>query len=102
MKGDTGVAVPILNVSSRRGWVVSVTPQLLCAWEKDPGPAVQKAGWILELVRMVQENLVPAMVRFRTLRPIVSCYTDSADPAAHLRVLEPKFKTPLCWAVVGT
>jgi hypothetical protein len=41
--GSTGIALIILNLGARRGWLVSTTPRPFTSG-KDPVPIVQEAG----------------------------------------------------------
>jgi hypothetical protein len=42
---NRGIALLILDVGTRRGWVVSTTPRILYPG-KDPVPIVQEAGML--------------------------------------------------------
>jgi hypothetical protein len=44
LEGSTGIAVLILNLGARRGWVVSTTPGRFTP-AKDPVAIEQEAGW---------------------------------------------------------
>jgi len=44
LRGCRGIAQPILNLGSKRGWVVIATPWPLYPWDSDPIDLVQKAG----------------------------------------------------------
>jgi len=65
-----GVPLPLHDRGTRRGWVVSSTPQLHFTPRKDPVPIVQESGWA--------ENLVPTAIWSRIIQPVVSHYTDWA------------------------
>ena len=54
---------------------------------KDPVPIVQEAEWVPGSVWTGAENLAPPPPGFdpRTVRPVPSCYTDSAIPATMTR-----------------
>ena len=43
---------------------------------KDPLPILQEAGWAPGSVWTDEGNLVPTSIRFRTVQPVVSLYTD--------------------------
>jgi hypothetical protein len=45
-----GIVLPIYNLCTRKGLVVSAMPQPLYRREGDPVPIVAKAGWVLGLV----------------------------------------------------
>jgi hypothetical protein len=51
-----------MTSGTRRGWVVSVTPQPLFTPGKDPVPIVQEAGWAPGLVWTGAENLAPTRI----------------------------------------
>ena len=44
-RGSRVIALPFLDHGTRRGWGVSVTPQLIFTPGKDPVPIVQETGW---------------------------------------------------------
>ena len=54
-----GIALPLHNHGTRRGWGVSVTPQPLFTPGKDPVPIVQEAGWASGPVWTGAKNLAP-------------------------------------------
>jgi hypothetical protein len=58
------------------GWGVSVTPRPLSTSEEDPVPIVQEAGWTPEPVWTGAENLALTEIRYRTVQPVASRYTD--------------------------
>ena len=62
-RGSRGIALPFHDHGTRRGWGVSVTPQLLFTSGKDAVPIVQEAGWAPGPVRTGAENLTPAGIR---------------------------------------
>jgi hypothetical protein len=43
-RGSRGIALLILDLGARRGWVVSTTPRPVYPG-KDPVPIVQEVGW---------------------------------------------------------
>lgn len=51
-RGGGSTAPPAHNFGTRKGWVVSATPQLVYPWEKDPVPIVH------EVHRVLHENSV--------------------------------------------
>ena len=61
-------------------WVVNITPWLLYAWERDPVPIVQEAGWAPGVVWTGVENLPPPGFDPRAVQPVARCYTDYAIP----------------------
>jgi hypothetical protein len=72
---DRGIALPLRDLSTRRGCVVSITPWLLYPWQR---PSTHCIGRRVGLgpVRTGEENLAPTGVRSRTVRPVASHYTD--------------------------
>ena len=68
----------ILDVRTRRGWGVSVTPRQHLTPGKDQVPIVQEAGWASGPVWTDAENLVPPGFDPRTVQPVGSRYTDWA------------------------
>jgi hypothetical protein len=62
-RGSRGVALPLLDHDTRRGWGVSVTPRPLFTPGKDPVPILQEAGWAPGPVWTGAENLAPARIR---------------------------------------
>ena len=60
---NRGIALLFLDHGTRRGWRVSVMPQLLFTPRKDPVPIVQEAGWAPGLVWTGAENLAPTGIR---------------------------------------
>jgi hypothetical protein len=67
-----------LDLGTRRGWGVSVTPWLIFTPGKDPVPIVEEAGWAPGVVWTGAENLAPPGFDPRTVQPVVSRYTDWA------------------------
>jgi hypothetical protein len=55
---------------------------------KEPVPIVQEAGWAPEPVWIGAENLAPPGFDPRTFQPVVSRYTDYANPALQCIVVE--------------
>jgi len=70
---------------TRRGWVVSSTPRPHFTPGKDPVPILQEAGWP-QCRSGRAENLVPTGIRFRTVQPVVSRYTDWATRPMCIRM----------------
>jgi hypothetical protein len=58
-----GIALTYHDHGTRRGWGVSVTPQLLFTPGKDPAPIVQEAGLAAGTVWTSAENLAPTGIR---------------------------------------
>jgi hypothetical protein len=54
-----GIALLFLDLGTRRGWGVSVTPRPLFTPGKDPGPILEEAGWAPGAVGTGAENLAP-------------------------------------------
>ena len=56
-----GIAIPILNISTRLGWVISSMPWLLYSQESGPFPTVNMSVWAWGWSRQVGErdNLSP-------------------------------------------
>jgi hypothetical protein len=52
-----------LDLGTRRGWGVSVTPRPQLTPGKDPAPIVQEVGWASGPVRTDAENLAPTGIR---------------------------------------
>jgi hypothetical protein len=71
-----GIALHFLDHGTRRGWGVSITPQLLFTPAKDPVPIVQQAGWAPGPVWTAVENLAPPGFDPQTVQPVASHYTD--------------------------
>jgi hypothetical protein len=44
-RGSICILILIVNLGSRRGWVVNATPRPLYPWERAPVPIVEEAGW---------------------------------------------------------
>jgi hypothetical protein len=57
-----GIALLILNLGARRGWVVSTTPRPFYLG-KDPVPIVQEAGWAPGPVWKCAKNLASTGIR---------------------------------------
>jgi hypothetical protein len=53
----------VLDLGTRRGWGISVTPRPLSTPGKDPVPIVQEAGWAPGPVWTGAENLAPTGIR---------------------------------------
>jgi len=69
-----GIALLFHDRGTRRGWVVSSMPRPHFNPGKDPVPIVQEAVWAPG--RVWTEYLVTTGIRFPTLQPVVSRYTD--------------------------
>jgi len=69
-----GIALLFHDRGTRRGWVVSGTPQPHFTPGKDPVPILWEAGWV--------ENLVPTGIRSRIVQPVVSRHTNWATGPA--------------------
>jgi hypothetical protein len=82
-----GIAELFLNLGTRSGCVVSITPH--------PVPIVQEAGWASEPVWIGAENLAPPGFHPRTFQPVASRYTDCAIPAPVMVRTGVKFRQPL-------
>jgi hypothetical protein len=76
-----GIAQLFLNLGTRRGCVVSITPPAAFTPGKDQVPIVQEAGWAPELVWIGAENLAPPGFDPQIFQPIASRYTNYAIPA---------------------
>ena len=61
--GSRGIALLFLDLDTRRGWGVNVTPRPLFTPGKDPVPIVQEAGWAPGPVWTGAENLAPTGIR---------------------------------------
>jgi hypothetical protein len=61
-RGGRGIALPILNLSTRRGWVISTTPPLLNPG-KDMVPIVKEAGWAPGPVWTCAKNFAPTGIQ---------------------------------------
>jgi hypothetical protein len=59
LRESSGIALLFLDLGTRRGSGVSVTPQPLSTPGKDPVPIVQEAGWTPGPVWTGAENLAP-------------------------------------------
>jgi len=73
---DRGIALLFHDRGTRRGWVVSSTPQPHFTPGKDPVPILQEAGWTPGPVWTGRKSH-PHWQSW-TVRSIVSCYTDWA------------------------
>jgi len=73
-----GIAVLFHDRSTRRGWVVSCTPEAHFTPAKTRYPFYRRLGGPQDRSGWV-ENLVPTGIRSRTIQPIVSHYTDWAS-----------------------
>jgi hypothetical protein len=49
--GSSGIALPILNLSVRWRWVISIAPRMLCLRERTPVLTEWEAGWARRLTR---------------------------------------------------
>jgi hypothetical protein len=58
-----GIALLFLDLGTRRGIRVSVTPRPLSTPGKDPVPIVQQAGWAPGPIWTGAENLAPTGIR---------------------------------------
>jgi len=61
--GSRGIALPLLDHGTRRGWGVSVTPRPLFTPRKDLVPIAQEVGWAPGPVWTGAENLTPTRIR---------------------------------------
>jgi len=77
-----GIGLLFLELGTRRGWEVSVTPRPLLTPGKDPVPIVQGAGWAPEPVWTGAENLANIGIRFpdRPARSSVAIPTELPGP----------------------
>ena len=87
-----GIALLYHDRGTRRGWVVSSTPRPHFTPGKDPVPIVQEAGGGPQGRSGRAENLVPTGIRFRTVQPVVSRYTDWATRPTWRRSTEINIK----------
>jgi hypothetical protein len=71
-----GIAQLFLNLGTKSGYMVSITPQPPLPPGKDPVPIVQEAGWAPEPVSISAQNLAPPGFDARTFQPLASRYTD--------------------------
>jgi hypothetical protein len=78
-----GIAQLFLNLGTRRGCVVIITPRPPLLRER---PGTHCAGdWVgPEPVCIGAENLAPPRFDLRTFQPVASRYTDYAIPAPHV------------------
>ena len=58
--------------------MANATPRRLYPRQSDPVPIVQEAGWAPEPVWTGAKNLAPTVIRFPTVQPAASRYTDFA------------------------
>jgi hypothetical protein len=72
-----------LDLGTRRGWEVRVTPRPLSTPERDPVPIVQEAGWAPGQVWTGAENLASTGIRFPD-RPARSQSLYRLSYSAHL------------------
>jgi hypothetical protein len=79
-----GIAQLFLNLGTRRGCVVSITPLSPLPPGKDPVPIVQEVGWAPDSVWIGAENLTPPGFDPQTFQPVASRYTDYAIPAPNV------------------
>ena len=84
-RGSTGIALPFHDHGTRRGWGVSVTPQLLFTTGKDSVPIVQEAGSGQLRKILPQSGFNP-----RTVQPVASRYTDWAIRPTWRQEVPPK------------
>jgi len=77
-RGSRGIALLFLGHDTRTGRWVSVTARPLFTPGKDPVPTVQEAGWAPGPVWRGAENPAPTGIRFWTVQPVTSPYTDCA------------------------
>ena len=81
-RGSTGIALPFLDHGTRRGWGVSVTPQLLFTpWGKTRYPFYRRLGGPQGRSGQVRKISPPPGPKPQTVQPIASHYTDWAIPA---------------------
>ena len=75
------IAVLILDLSARMGWLVNPMPKPLYCGDRDP---VQEGGWAFGLVWMGLRNLAPTGVRALGLSSLYVAYscTDRTIPAS--------------------
>ena len=71
-----GIAILFHDRGTRRGWVVSSTPRAHFTPGKDPVPILQEAWWAPGPVWIGAGNLVTTGIRFRTVQPAASRYSD--------------------------
>jgi hypothetical protein len=63
MKALRCTSTLFLDIGTRRGWGVSLTPRPLSTPGKDPVPIVQETGWAPGSVWTGAENLAPTRIR---------------------------------------
>jgi hypothetical protein len=61
-QGPRGIAILILDLGARKGWVVSTTPGRFTPG-KDPVPILQEAGWGPGPVWTCAKNLDPTRIK---------------------------------------
>jgi hypothetical protein len=79
-RGSKGIATLILNLGTRYGWVVNITPRQLSGGKEPRYPIDQEARWAPEPVlkfRKTRKSLVPGGLRTpdRTTRSLVTIPT---------------------------
>jgi hypothetical protein len=79
-----GIVQLFLNLGTRRGCVVSITPRRLYPRER-LGTIVQGAGWKPEPVWIGVKNLAPPGLDYRTFHPVTSRYTNYTISAPQTR-----------------
>jgi hypothetical protein len=89
-----GIALPF----TRFVWVVEVTPQLFCPWERNSVPVELEDGWAPGLFWAVADNLAPAM-GFQPLvvPPVTSRCTYCAIPAHNEGLLQAGAEVEQLW-----
>jgi hypothetical protein len=70
------------------GWAVNATPPPLCPQVRDPVHILQDARWVSGPIWTGLENFAPIGIRFWTVHPVASRYTDWAIPTLRLRCSE--------------
>jgi hypothetical protein len=80
-----GISQLFLNLGTRRGCVVIITPRPPLPPGKDRVPILQEAGWAPEQVWIGAENLAQPGFDPRTFRHVASRYIDCAIPVLHPR-----------------
>ena len=88
-RGSRGIALLFLDHSTRRGWGVSIMPQLLFTPRKDLVPIVQEAGWAPGPVWTGAENLAHTRIwspdRLTALHILILiCHSTSGWPSLQL------------------
>ena len=77
-RGSRGIALPILDHGTRRGWGISVTPRPLFNPGKDPVPLYRRLGGAQGRSGQVRKISSPPGFDPRTVQPVASRYTDYA------------------------